>query len=743
VGGGIVIGVAAGELDAVERSCEYVRLHTDPSAELLRLSSTGALAFDELIEHTAGLVVLLEAGALVGPRWLQLLTTAMHRTGAGLAGPSTNRAWNEQASVHALGSDLRGIRRDSATALRRFGHAVRTLRPLYSLGDFCYAVRRDVIDAVGPADPAYQDGPCWEMDYNIRAARAGFDGIWVGASYVWRPPAAEATDDLLPRNRELYQDRFCGLRLRGETDTYQPHCRGEDCPDFAPRELITIRLGQPPSVTTLAPQARALTIRPAEPLVSCIMPTRNRPQLAAQAVRYFLTQNYPNAELVIVDDSSELASRLASDPRIRVIPPATRSTRRRRHSIGGLRNAGCAAARGELIVLWDDDDWHGPTRIGDQVAPLVAATADITALTDLDWFEPATWRSWRLSPQLHRSMLRRDVYGGTIAFRRSLWQRHRFPDRSLAEDADFLDNAVRGGARLQRLSGQGRYVYVRHATNSWQVHPGTPTAPDGWLAVPIPNLPAADLDFYAALRRHGPPEPVSPLVSCIMPTRDRRAYVAKACEYFLRQDYLGKELIILDDGEDSIEDAVPAQAGIRYQRLDRRLVLGAKRNLACELAHGELIAHWDDDDWQAPNRLSIQVSRLTGGGADLCGSSSLLFWEPRVNRAWRYTWPGGRSWAAGTSLCYPRSLWARSPFSEVAVGEDTRFVWQAHVRRISDVRAENCVVGLVHPGNTVAKNGRGAYWKPVGINEVASCLGNDMMFYQDLWRTPTISVGTG
>jgi hypothetical protein len=87
---------------------------------------------------------------------------------------------------------------------------------------------------------------------------------------------------------------------------------------------------------------------------------------------------------------------------------------------------------------------------------------------------------------------------------------------------------------------------------------------------------------------------------------------AQAIEYFLRQDHPDKELVILDDGEDTVADLVPDHDLISYQRLERRTVLGAKRNLACELATGSLIAHWDDD-WQAPHRLRLQASRLGDG----------------------------------------------------------------------------------------------------------------------------------
>src|SRR6185295_18979773 len=106
----------------------------------------------------------------------------------GLAGPSTNNSWNEQCAFPRRGGSVREVAATANEAARRFGKSARTLEPLYSLSDFCYAVRREVIKAVGAADEGYKFGPCWEMDYNVRAARAGWRGVWAGASYVHRQP---------------------------------------------------------------------------------------------------------------------------------------------------------------------------------------------------------------------------------------------------------------------------------------------------------------------------------------------------------------------------------------------------------------------------------------------------------------------------------------------------------------------------------------------------------------------------
>ena len=135
--------------------------------------------FNRLVASTdASVLVLLESGSLVGPAWLTYLLAALDADSRrnGLAGPSTNHAWNAQGVFPWGGGTPVEIAQTAREAARRFGSTTRTLEPLYSLADFCYVVRREVVEVVGAADESYGLGPCWEMDYNIRAARAGFRG---------------------------------------------------------------------------------------------------------------------------------------------------------------------------------------------------------------------------------------------------------------------------------------------------------------------------------------------------------------------------------------------------------------------------------------------------------------------------------------------------------------------------------------------------------------------------------------
>ena len=211
-----------------------------------------------------------------------------------------------------------------------------------------------------------------------------------------------------------------------------------------------------------------------------------------------------------------------------------------------------------------------------------------------------------------------------------------------------------------------------------------------------------------------------PLVSCIMPTHNRRAFVPRAVQQFLAQDYRRRELIIIDDGTDIVADLVPPHPWIRYVRYERRMTLGSKRNAACELAAGELIAHWDDDDWMAPWRLSYQVQALRDHpDAELCGLTHVLFYDPAERRAFEYvTEPDAPRWVAGGTLCYRRASWQAHRFADVDRGEDTRFVRATASDHILPLPDHRFYVATIHAGSLTRRRIRPPRWQPRGVEEV-------------------------
>jgi glycosyltransferase involved in cell wall biosynthesis len=164
-----------------------------------------------------------------------------------------------------------------------------------------------------------------------------------------------------------------------------------------------------------------------------------------------------------------------------------------------------------------------------------------------------------------------------------------------------------------------------------------------------------------------------------MPTRDRRPFVAQAVGYFRRQTYPTKELIIVDDGHDAVSDALPREPWVHYIRLRQPQSIGSKRNVAVEQARGDVVVHWDDDDWYGPTRLAHQVEPLQGGAAQVTGlrTEYMLdvldgtFWACRADLHARMFYAD----LHGGTIAYLRSVWGHlARFPDSSLAEDASFL---------------------------------------------------------------------
>jgi O-antigen biosynthesis protein len=155
-----------------------------------------------------------------------------------------------------------------------------------------------------------------------------------------------------------------------------------------------------------------------------------------------------------------------------------------------------------------------------------------------------------------------------------------------------------------------------------------------------------------------------------MPTHGREAFVAQAVDYFLRQDYPSRELVVVDDGPEPVRDLLPEDPRVVYVRLQRRASTGAKRNLAAEVARGDLLVCWDDDDWFGPGRLSAQVEPLLRGEAEVTALGRSPFYCIPTAQFWRCT-PRVHArmffkQVVGGTLAYRRAPGARFPDASLA-----------------------------------------------------------------------------
>ncbi len=223
-----------------------------------------------------------------------------------------------------------------------------------------------------------------------------------------------------------------------------------------------------------------------EPLVCAVMLTKDRPVMAARAVRSFREQTYPNKKLLIVNGNTE---RIIESDIDGILEPDF--VELDGMTVGALRNLGCRYAsahyaasndRPEIFCHFDDDDISHPRRIEEQVALLQSSGADAVGYNDMVFWdnhtckhdnnypceEATAWHFQNLSP--------RYALGTSLCYWRRTWEKNPFPDKQRGEDWDFVYGCVTVGVtsmfRESGPSGSGtedlqpRMIASIHAGNA-------------------------------------------------------------------------------------------------------------------------------------------------------------------------------------------------------------------------------------------------------------------------------------
>jgi glycosyltransferase involved in cell wall biosynthesis len=190
------------------------------------------------------------------------------------------------------------------------------------------------------------------------------------------------------------------------------------------------------------------------------MVTRERARLARRALECLALQTWRDLELVVVDDGVEDYAPLLDEYRAHFAINYVRLAPKPGRKLGGLRNIGLDAARGELVAQWDDDEWYHPQRLEVQARALVDARATAVVL------------DWTLmhvdAPGLAQRAFRGACWGGTpgtIVHRRSPV---RYPNLARAEDTKYARALARHGT-FHRLDRRWSHLFIRcfHGANTW------------------------------------------------------------------------------------------------------------------------------------------------------------------------------------------------------------------------------------------------------------------------------------
>jgi hypothetical protein len=357
-------------------------------------------------ECPAEIYLLLESGCLPAPLWLEDILSVFHRVPrCGLVGPSTNRGSGPQAVFAQLGTDCV---RNAAAAKLRFGTAYRSLSRNLYLDDFCIAIRRSLLDLRLPRP----DSSAWIQELSGIAARASFSALWSCGAYVHRLPSPASF--LASPN--------------------SPARVPQTLPAPTPATHVLLPVLAEPEVSE--PVAQFCPTEPSRPsfliedpsLASCIMPTFNRRLFVPRAIHCFLTQDYPHAELIVVDDGTDpIVDLLPDDRRVRYFRlPA-------RQNVGAKRNFACQQARGSFVLHWDDDEWYAPCRISRQLNALRNSAARVSGTSVALFYNETSDRAFRYSYGGHGS-----GWMGALAYPLSVWKERCFDSVPIAEDVRFI-----------------------------------------------------------------------------------------------------------------------------------------------------------------------------------------------------------------------------------------------------------------------------------------------------------------
>ena len=118
-----------------------------------------------------------------------------------------------------------------------------------------------------------------------------------------------------------------------------------------------------------------------QPLVSVILPTYNRAWALKTAIDSVLFQNYPNIELIVIDDGSrDNTKELLKDYKNQI-----RVLTQENAGVSAARNRGIEKSRGEFIALLDSDDAWDKKKISCQMDFFMANPEALICQTQEVW----------------------------------------------------------------------------------------------------------------------------------------------------------------------------------------------------------------------------------------------------------------------------------------------------------------------------------------------------------------------
>lgn len=208
-------------------------------------------------------------------------------------------------------------------------------------------------------------------------------------------------------------------------------------------------------------------------------------------------------------------------------------------------------------------------------------------------------------------------------------------------------------------------------------------------------------------------------VTLCTPTYNRRSFIPIMLKCIENQTYPKNliEWIILDDGEDKIEDLVSDIPYIRYYKTEK-MNIGEKRNLIHKYSKGEILIYIDDDDYYPPERISHVVETLHENPEICVGSSLMYLYFPELDKIFEFG-PYGKYHATAATFGFKRELLNKTAYNDNDGRAEEKFFLKKWTIPLKQLESKKTILVITHSKNTVDKTKmlKGEY-----VKETSYCL---------------------
>jgi hypothetical protein len=205
-----------------------------------------------------------------------------------------------------------------------------------------------------------------------------------------------------------------------------------------------------------------------------------------------------------------------------------------------------------------------------------------------------------------------------------------------------------------------------------------------------------------------PAEADLPDVSIVTLTYNRRIFMPLAQYSYMIQSYPEHKLewVIVDDGDDSIEDTLIGIPNVKYIRLDTKTSIGEKRNIGVQSAMYDTIVMMDDDDVYPNNSVLHRVAMLGKEPKKQCVfTTTIPCYDIQKHISFMNVPPFGLPMAqrvSEASLAFTREFWEDRQFTDIQIAEGNAFI-HGREEMCREVSPQEVIVSLVHSKNTSSR----------------------------------------